>query len=63
MRYATVGPPGTDWSPSGVKNSMVTIGSNPYGFGEDEVGNLYITMQNSTVFKISSDFIFDSGFD
>ena len=63
LRYATVGPPGTDWSPSGVKNSMVTIGSNPYGFGEDEVGNLYITMQNSTVFKISSDFIFDSGFD
>lgn len=63
LRYATVGLPETDWSPSGVQNSTVTIGSNPYGFGEDEDGNLYVSMQNSTVYKISSDFIFDSGFD
>lgn len=42
---------------------MLTIGSNPYGFGEDEAGNVYIAMQSGTVFKINSDFIFDSGFD
>lgn len=63
LRYATAAAPGIDWSPSGVQNSMLTIGSNPYGFGEDEAGNVYIAMQNGTVFKINSDFIFDSGFD
>lgn len=62
LRYATVGLPGTDWSPGGVQNAL-TMASKPYGFGEDEVGNLYITLQNSTVLKISSDFIFDTGFD
>lgn len=62
LRSATVGLPGADWSPGGVQNAL-TIASNPYGFGEDEVGNLYITLQNSTVLKISSDFIFDNGFD
>lgn len=63
LRYATAAAPATDWSASGVHNSMLTIGSNPYGFGEDEDGNVYVAMQNSTVFKISSNFIFDSGFD
>ncbi len=63
LRYATVGAPGTDWSPGGVHNSMLPITGNSYGFGEDEEGNLYIARSNSTVLKISSDFIFDNGFD
>ena len=63
LRYATAAAPGTDWSPGGIQNSMLTLTGNTYGFGEDESGNLYIARSNSTVLKISSDFIFDSGFD
>lgn len=63
VRYATAAASGTDWSPGGVQNSMLTFAGNTYGFGEDEAGDLYIARSNSTVFKISSDFIFDNGFD
>ena len=63
VRYATAAAPGTDWSPGGIQNSMLSFAGSTFGFGEDEAGNLYIARSNSTVFKISSDFIFDNGFD
>ena len=61
LLYATAGAPGANWSPS-VQNTNLAVG-NPYGYGEDEYGNVYIAESGGTVRKISSDFIFDNGFD
>ena len=60
--YATAGAAQTDWSPSGIKNTNLSVGA-PYGYGEDEYGNLYIAQSNGVVYKLVSDFIFDNGFD
>ncbi len=59
--YATAGAAGTNWSPS-IQDTTLGVGA-PYGYGEDEEGNLYIAQSNGTVFKLVSDFIFDDGFD
>lgn len=63
IMYATAGLPQTEWSPTGLQNTGINPGGTVYGFGEDEAGNLYVGMSNSTVHKIQSDFIFDNGFD
>ena len=60
--YATAGAAQTNWSPSGIQDTTLGVGA-PYGYGEDEYGNLYIAQSNGTVYKIVSDFIFDDGFD
>lgn len=60
--YASAGAAQTDWSPSGIKNTNLSVGA-PYGYGEDEYGNLYIAQSNGVVYKLVSDFIFDNGFD
>lgn len=59
--YATAGAPETIWSP-GLNNTTLSVGLT-YGYGEDEVGNVYIAQGNGVVRKIVSDFIFDDGFD
>ncbi|MEZ5462070.1 sorbosone dehydrogenase family protein [Dokdonella sp.] len=59
--YATAGAPGTSWSP-GLNNTTLSVGST-YGYGEDEVGNMYIAQANGSVRKIVSDFIYLDGFD
>lgn len=60
--YATAGAPGTNWSPSGIKDTGLSVGA-PYGYGEDEYGNLYIAESGGDIYKIVSDFIFDHGFE
>ena len=60
--YATAGAAQTNWLPSGIQNTGLAVGA-PYGYGEDEAGNLYIAQSNGVIFKIVSDFIFDNGFD
>ena len=60
--YATAGAAQTNWSPSGIQNTGLTVGA-PYGYGEDEYGNLYIAQSNGVVNKLVFDFIFDDGFD
>ncbi len=58
--YATAGAPGAVWS-AGLNNTTLSVGST-YGYGEDEVGNVYIAQANGSVRKIVSDFIFKDGF-
>jgi glucose/arabinose dehydrogenase len=60
--YASAGAAQTNGSPSGIQDTTLSVGA-PYGYGEDEDGNLYIAQSNGAVFKIVSDFIFDDGFD
>lgn len=61
LRYATAGAPETDWSPGAIHDAGLAVGT-PYGYGEDEYGNLYIA-QNSSVMKIVPEFIMASGFE
>ncbi|MGB0134965.1 PQQ-dependent sugar dehydrogenase [Dokdonella sp.] len=59
--YATAGAPEAVWSP-GLNNTTLSVGST-YGYGEDEVGNVYIAQANGAVRKIVGDTIFEDGFD
>jgi glucose/arabinose dehydrogenase len=58
--YATAS--GAIWDAGGVQNTGLSVGT-PYGYGEDEYGNLYIAQSNGVVNRITSDFIYDNGFD
>ena len=60
LLYATAGAPGTNWG--GLQDTTLNVGA-PYGYGEDEDGNIYIAESGGDVYKIVSDFIFDDGFD
>lgn len=60
LYYATAGAPGANWG--GLQNSTLAVGA-PYGYGEDEHGNVYIAESGGTVRRIVSDFIFPDGFD
>jgi glucose/arabinose dehydrogenase len=60
LLYATAGAPGVFWG--GLQDTTLNVGA-PYGYGEDEFGNVYIAESGGDVYKIVSDFIFDHGFE
>ncbi len=41
----------------------LNMGSSPVGFGEDLDGNVYVTLNNGTIFRIDSDALFANGFE
>ena len=60
LNYATAS--GPIWDAGGLQNTGLAV-SSPYGYGEDEVGNVYIAQVSGVVLKIQSDFIYANGFD
>lgn len=64
VMYATAGLPATEWSPAGLQDTTLNVGGGTiYGFGEDEVGNIYVAKSNGIVYRLTSDYIYDNGFD
>lgn len=58
--YATAS--GATWDPIGLQDTTLSV-SSPYGYGEDEAGNVYIAQVNGVVLKLQADLIFKNGFD
>ncbi|MDC8014169.1 PQQ-dependent sugar dehydrogenase [Tahibacter soli] len=48
---------------AGGQNDTGLSSSGIYGFGEDQAGNVYVGQGNGQVFKLTSDFIFEDGFE